>query len=182
MPQDGTEELRARFQREVSPLLDRLSARAMSLTHHKHDAEDLLQDTMLFAYKGFHSYREGTNLIAWLMRIMHNRWISQCRRQMVRPETSIGDFTDSQVPPTRVLASRSAESLAMEAMPDPDLHGALMGLQDDTRTVMFYVHFEDLSHKQIAQRLGVPAGTVMSRAHRGRQQLLSALGDFVRCA
>ena len=175
MPAEGNDDLRARFHREAVPLLGRMSARAMSLTHDVHDAEDLLQDTMLLAYRSFHSYQDGTNLKAWLMRIMHNRWISLCRRRMSRPEAVTADV--DSIPGSRAdtLAVRSAESAALDSMPDPEVHAALMTLQDDTRTVMFYSHFGDLSHAQIAHLLGVPAGTVMSRAHRGRTQLRSAL-------
>ncbi|PQE00432.1 RNA polymerase subunit sigma [Mycobacterium sp. EPG1] len=177
---EGTDELHARFLREAVPLADRLAARALSLTRDRHDAEDLLQETMLFAYNGFHSYQDGTNLRAWLMRIMHNRWVSQCRRRASRPETSVGDFTDDSW--GDAVAVPSAETSAMAAMFDGDLHTALMGLQDDTRTVVFYVYFADLPHQQVARLLGVPAGTVMSRAHRGRRQLRATLADLARRA
>lgn len=170
----GNDELHSRFQREAIPLLERLSLRALTLTRDKHDAEDLLQETMLFAYRGFHSYQEGTNLKAWLMRIMHNRWVSQCRRRGCRPaETSVGDL--AELPAAEVVAAPSAESVALDSISDAQVRTALLEVQEDARTVVYYAYFKDLSHNQIASLLGIPSGTVMSRAHRGRRQLRVAL-------
>jgi RNA polymerase sigma-70 factor, ECF subfamily len=170
----GDDELHARFQREAIPLLERLSLRALGLTRDRHDAEDLLQETMLFAYIGFHSYQEGTNLKAWLMRIMQNRWVSQCRRRGCRPaETSVRDY--AELPAADILVTPSAESVALDSISDAEVRAALLEVQEDVRTVVYYAYFEDLSHNQIASLLGIPSGTVMSRAHRGRRQLRAAL-------
>lgn len=168
-----------RFQRDAIPLTGRLAARAWELTRDKHDAEELLQDTMLLAYRGFGSYQQGTNLRAWLYRVMQNRWISQCRRRACRPAEVLTGSPDEEYAPATGrpggAAARAAEALALEVLLDPDLRAALLALDNDIRTVVYYAYFMDLPHKDIAQALGVPVGTVMSRLHRGRAALRVAL-------
>ena len=173
-------ELVERFQRDAIPLIGRLAARAWELTRDRHDAEELLQDTMLLAFRGFGSYQQDTNLRAWLYRVMQNRWISQCRRRACRPaEVLVGSPDEEHTPAVGrlgVAVARPAEALALEMLLDPHLRAALLALHDDVRTVVYYAYFMDLPHKDIAHALGVPVGTVMSRLHRGRAQLRGALG------
>src|SRR5262245_51699809 len=118
-------ELDARFVRDAVPLLDRLYTGALRLTHNKQDAEDLVQETMLRAYSGFHTFREGTNLKAWLYRVMHNTWINQYRKKLHRPtEVSVEDITD-QIFAADVLGApsrlRSAEVAVLESLPDHEI-------------------------------------------------------------
>lgn len=171
MPQDPDShaELTQRYQRDVIPLLPRLSGRARQLTRDPYDAEDLLQETMLLAFRGFHSYRPGTNLKAWLYQIMQNRWISANRSRSCRPnEVFMGTVDDEQL--------AGADDVVLELLIDTDLRAALMALDDGVRTAMFLAYCLDLPHKAIAQALNLPVGTVMSRLHRGRSQLRRAIG------
>lgn len=162
-------ELTERYQRDVIPLLPRLSGRARQLTRNPHDAEDLLQETMLLAYRGFHSYQPGSNLKAWLYQIMQNRWISQNRSRSCRPgEVFMSAFADDQLP--------AADDIVLELFVDNDLRTALMALDGGVRTVVFLAYYLDLPHKDIARAMNLPVGTVMSRLHRGRSQLRRAIG------
>jgi RNA polymerase sigma-70 factor (ECF subfamily) len=170
--------LAERFGRDVVPLMDQLFSRALHLTRDRQDAEDLLQETMLRAYLGFRSFRTGSNLAAWLYRILHNNWITNYRRQQRRPiEVAIENLTDRQS--TRATAAatgfRSAEVEALEALPDLEIRAALLSLSEQIRTVVYYADVEDLSYAQIAELMGTPQGTVTSRLHRGRRQLRELL-------
>ncbi|MDG4665607.1 sigma-70 family RNA polymerase sigma factor [Mycobacterium sp. 236(2023)] len=162
-------EVTERYQRDVIPLLPRLSGRARQLTRNPHDAEDLLQETMLLAYRGFHSFQPGTNLKAWLYQIMQNRWISQNRSRSCRPgEVFIGVFADDQ--------TSVSDDMVSELFVDTDLRTALMALDGGVRTVVFLAYYLDLPHKDIATAMNLPVGTVMSRLHRGRTQLRKTIG------
>lgn len=161
-------DLTEQYEREVIPLLPRLSGRARQLTHNPHDAEDLLQETMLLAYRGFHSYRPGTNLKAWLYQIMQNRWVSANRSRGCRPgEILVGTDGDQQ--------GSIADEVVSELFVDTDVRAALMALDDGVRAVVFLAYYLDLPHKDIALALDLPVGTVMSRLHRGRAQLRKAI-------
>jgi RNA polymerase sigma-70 factor (ECF subfamily) len=177
-------ELAARFEREAIPLLDPLFGGALRLTGNRHDAEDLLQETMLNAYTGFHRFREGTNLKAWLHRIMHNTWIDQYRKNQRRPaEVAIGDVTDGTLSIDVLHASpglRSAEVTALESLPDQEIKDALMTLPEEQRIAIYYADVEGLSYKEIGNITEAATGTVMSRLHRGRQRLRTALLTVAR--
>ncbi|AKS34183.1 sigma-70 family RNA polymerase sigma factor [Mycolicibacterium goodii] len=175
-PKDGPgTELSARFERDVVPLVDRLYGAALRLTADPQDAEDLVQETVLRAYLGFHTFREGSNLMAWLYRILHNTWINLYRKRRRRPmEVSMEGVTDHEVLRFR-HALRSAEVAALEALPDNEIREALMDLREQNRIVVYYADVEGLSYKQIAEITGTALGTVMSRLHRGRRQLRTAL-------
>jgi len=171
----------ARFERDAIPLLNRMSSGAMRLTHNEQDAQDLLQETMLHAYAGFHSFREGTNLKAWLYRIMRNSWINQYRRTARQPvAVSIEDIADRLLASNVMRASsgvRSAESVALELLPDPALRAAFMALHEESRMTVYYADVEGLTYKEIAATMDTSIGTVMSRLHRGRRRLRAALGQ-----
>jgi RNA polymerase sigma-70 factor (ECF subfamily) len=175
--------LSQRFERDVVPLLDPLFGGAMRLTGNKQDAEDLLQETMLHAYAGFHSFRAGSNLKAWLYRIMHNTWINDYRRKTRRPvEVSIERYDERRAAPGAIGAStalRSAEVAVLEKLPDRDIVDALMSLPEAQRIAIFYADVEGFSYKAIADIMNTSVGTVMSRLHRGRQRLRAALVDVV---
>ncbi|TQR88008.1 sigma-70 family RNA polymerase sigma factor [Mycobacterium hodleri] len=176
--------LHARFELEAIPLLGLLQRGAMRLTNNRQDAEDLLQDTMLLAYAGFGSFREGTNLTAWMFRIMQNAWISRYRKMQRRPpEVLIDYWTEStmvdEAPHVR-RSQRSAEAAALEQIPDERVLNALMALSEKFRMAVYYADVEGFRYKDIAYLTATPVGTVMSRVHRGRQLLrksLEELGD-----
>jgi len=172
-------EFAARFERDVTPLLDRLYARAVRLTRKKQDAEDLVQETMSRAYAGFHSFRDGTNHEAWLFRILHNTWISAYRKKKRRPvEVSIDHFTDHQLAGNALRANnamRSAEGAVLESLLDTEIKNALLALREAQRMAVYYADVEGFSYGEIGSIMNTPVGTVMSRLHRGRRQLRSAL-------
>jgi RNA polymerase sigma-70 factor (ECF subfamily) len=178
-----TATLHARFEREAIPLLGLLHRGAMRLTTNRQDAEDLLQDTMLLAYAGFGSFREGTNLTAWMFRIMQNAWISHYRKKYRRPPELLTDyFTESTMTDetSHVRRSqRSAEVAALERIPDNRVLNALMALSEEFRMAVYYADVEGFRYKEIAHRTGTPVGTITSRVHRGRQLLRKALEEPV---
>jgi RNA polymerase sigma-70 factor (ECF subfamily) len=178
-PPETDAELAARFQRDAIPLIDQLFGGALRLTRDRHDAEDLLQETMLKAYAGFRSFHNGTNLKAWLYRILTNTWINNYRKQQRRPvEFSVQDITDHQTADYAAhapTALRSAEVEALESLPDMEIKAALMGLREEVRMAVYYADVEGFSYPEIADIMNTPVGTVMSRLHRGRKQLRTLL-------
>jgi RNA polymerase sigma-70 factor (ECF subfamily) len=173
--------LAARFVRDVIPLGDQLLRRAARMTGNRADAEDLLQDTMLNAYAGFRSFQPGTNLKAWLFRIMSNTRITTYRATQHRPvEYLAGEFTDPQLFADGQRASvsvRSAEAEALQALPDDEIAHALKALPEQYRMVLHYAYAEGLGYQEIANVMNTPIGTVMSRLHRARRHLRLLLVD-----
>jgi RNA polymerase sigma-70 factor (ECF subfamily) len=170
--------LHARFEREAIPLLGSLRHGAMRLTNNRQDAEDLVQDAMLLAYAGFGSFRDGTNVKAWMFRIMYNAWINRYRKQRRRPpEVLVDYFTESRMlDQSRVGRSqRSAEVEALERIPDERVWNALMALREEYRMAVYYVDVEGFRYQDIANVMGTPVGTTMSRVHRGRRLLRKSL-------
>jgi RNA polymerase sigma-70 factor (ECF subfamily) len=178
------DELAARFERDVIPLLDTLFAGAMRMTVHRADAEDLVQETMVKAYAGFRSFQHGTNLIGWLLRIQSNAHIRNCRKRMRRPgETIPGTIRDWQLAAkhsARVL--RSAEVKVLESLPDTDIINALDALPEECRMAVYYADVEGLAYKEICDIMGTPLGTVVSRIQCGRSQLRVLLADLAATA
>lgn len=176
---ESDEELAQRFERDAMPLLDQLYGAALRMTRNPVDAEDLVQETYIKAFQGFRSYKPGTNLKAWLYRILTNAYINNYRKAQRRPaEYATDDITDSQIAETASHTSiglRSAEVEALEKLPDEEIRDALMSLKEDYRMVVYYADVEGLPYKEIAEIMGTPIGTVMSRLHRGRKQLRDAL-------
>ncbi len=176
---ESDEELAQRFERDAMPLLDQLYGAALRMTRNPADAEDLVQETYVKAFQGFRSYKPGTNLKAWLYRILTNAYINNYRKAQRRPaEYATDDITDSQIAETASHTSiglRSAEVEALEKVPDAEIRDALMSLKEDYRMVVYYADVEGLPYKEIAEIMGTPIGTVMSRLHRGRKQLRDAL-------
>ncbi|MDO4908660.1 MAG: sigma-70 family RNA polymerase sigma factor [Corynebacterium sp.] len=174
-------DLKERFQTEALPLLDTLYAGALRMTKNAADAEDLVQETYMKAFEKFDSFTEGTNLKAWLYRIMTNTYINHYRKAQRRPtETSAEEITDYQLLSTSSHESTGLESAEVEALkllPDTEIAEALNALSDDYRMVIYYSDIEGLPYKEIADILDVPLGTVMSRLHRGRKKLREALKE-----
>nr|WP_095660995.1 sigma-70 family RNA polymerase sigma factor [Corynebacterium glaucum] len=174
-------ERKARFTEEAMPLLDQLYGGALRMTRNPQDAEDLVQETYLKAYNAFDSFKPGTNLKAWLYRIMTNTYINSYRKKQRRPlVTSAEDVTDSQLYTSSSHDSTGLESAEVEAlklMPNSRISEALNALNEDYRMVVYYADVEGLAYKEIAEVMDIPLGTVMSRLHRGRKQLREMLKD-----
>ncbi|MGV0714777.1 sigma-70 family RNA polymerase sigma factor [Mycolicibacterium sp. XJ662] len=170
------EELAARFAREAEPLFDVLSRAARRLTRSHADADDLLQDTLLHAYSGFHTFEEGSNIRAWLFRILYNRWISTHRRKRSRPvEVSVDTFTDHDT------VHRSAEDEVLDTLPDNDIKAALAALPQSFKEAIYYADIQGYTYAETAKLLNVPMGTVMSRVSRARHRLRTALATDEPC-
>ncbi|WP_295623856.1 sigma-70 family RNA polymerase sigma factor [uncultured Corynebacterium sp.] len=177
-------ELAERFERDALPLLDQLYGGALRMTRNPADAEDLVQEAYIKAYQGFRSYKPGTNLKAWMYRILTNAYINNYRKAQRRPaEYATDDITDSQIAETASHTSaglRSAEVEAMALLPDEEIRAALMDLSEEYRMVVYYADVEGLPYKEIAEIMDTPIGTVMSRLHRGRKKLREALKDVAK--
>jgi RNA polymerase sigma-70 factor (ECF subfamily) len=179
--EESDEQLLDRFEKDALPLLDQLYGAALRMTRNPADAQDLVQDAYMKAYQAFGSYRPGTNLKAWMYRILTNTYINQYRKAQRRPkETSDEEVTDWQLADSASHTStglQSAEIEALKRIPDRRIQDALMELSDDYRMVVYYADVEQLPYKEIAEIMDTPIGTVMSRLHRGRKQLRAKLKD-----
>lgn len=164
--------LTAQFERDVLPLRSTLFRGARRLTLNDADADDLLQDTLLAAYRGYGTFTPGTNVQAWLFRIMHNRWINNFRRRQCRPtEVAMDSMAERDL-------ARSAEMEVLDGLPDNRIKAALAALPDAQRMVLYYTDIEGFAYAETAAILGIPVGTVMSRVSRGRRRLRVALADL----
>jgi RNA polymerase sigma-70 factor (ECF subfamily) len=175
----ATGELTATFVRDVTPLLGPLYRQALRMTRQHADAEDLLQDTMLKAYANFQTFQQGTNLSAWLYRILTNNYINGYRKRQRQPaQFPVEAITDHQLATHAqhtLTGLRSAEDEALEALPDDTLKSAMQELPEQFRMAVYYADVEGLASRQIAEIMGTPVGTVISRLHRGRRQLRDLL-------
>jgi RNA polymerase sigma-70 factor (ECF subfamily) len=170
----------ARFEQDVVPFLGQLYPAALRMTRNPTDAEDLVQETSAKAYAAFHQFRPGTNLRAWLHRILANTFINSYRKRRREPrQASSGDFQDWQVPADPLAPqARSAEAEALDRLADSEILRALRDLPEEFRVAVYLADIEGYAYKEIAEIMGTPIGTVMSRLHRGRGRLRDKLAAY----
>lgn len=170
------------FERDALKHLDQIYSAALRLTKNPSDAEDLVQETYAKAYAAFHQYSSGSNLKAWLYRILTNTYINTYRKAKREPLRSdsdeIEDWQLAKAASHHSVGLRSAEIEALESLGDDDVRAALAALPEDRRMVVYLADVEGFAYKEIAEIMGTPLGTVMSRLHRGRAQLKELLRDY----
>ena len=175
--------LRALFEAQAIPFMDQLYAAALRMTRNPADAGDLVQETFVKAYAAFAGFEQGTNLKAWLYRILTNTFINQYRKDQRAPyQNALEDLAEWQLGDAESLtqgrSARSAEAEAIDHLPDSDVKAALQAIPEDFRLAVYFADVEGFSYQEIADMMKTPVGTVMSRLHRGRRLLRELLADY----
>ncbi len=182
-PVDLTSDEKRRFQEDALPLLDSLYAGALRMTRNPADAEDLVQETMMRAYRAFDRFEAGTNLKAWLFRILTNAYINVYRKKQREPQKVSSDEVEDfdlyqELKNHDPRYTRSPESIVMDSLVDSDIIQALDDLPEQFRLAVVLSDIEDFSYAEMAEIMEVPLGTVMSRLHRGRKALQKRLWEL----
>ena len=181
---ESPEQRAERFERDALPYLDQLYGAALRMTRNPQDAEDLVQEAFAKAFAAFHQFKPGTNLKAWLYRILTNTFINSYRKKQREPQQQMTEeVEDWQLARAETHTSsglKSAEAEALERLPDSDVKDALQQLPDDFRMAVYLADVEGFAYKEIAEIMETPVGTVMSRLHRGRRMLRDLLSDYAR--
>jgi RNA polymerase sigma-70 factor (ECF subfamily) len=179
---ESVEERRARFERDAMQYVDQLYSAAMRMARNPADAEDLVQEAYTKAFSAFHQYKPGTNLKAWLYRILTNTYINLYRKRQREPLQSNSDtIEDWQLARAESHTSRglrSAEAEALDHLPDSDVKRALQAIPEEFRLAVYFADVEGFAYKEISDIMNTPIGTVMSRLHRGRKMLRDMLADY----
>lgn len=179
---ETTEERRVRFERDAMQYVDQLYSAAMRMARNPADAEDLVQEAYTKAFSAFHQYKPGTNLKAWLYRILTNTYINLYRKRQREPLQSNSDtIEDWQLARAESHTSsglRSAEAEALDHLPDSDVKRALQAIPEEFRLAVYFADVEGFAYKEISDIMNTPIGTVMSRLHRGRKMLRDMLADY----
>lgn len=172
------------FEEQALPFMDQLYAAALRMTRNPADAQDLVQETFVKAFAAFGQFQQGTNLKAWLYRILTNTFINTYRKRQREPyQGTIDELEDWQLGgavSTTASAHRSAEAEAIDHLPDSAVKDALQAIPEDFRMAVYFADVEGFSYQEIADIMRTPIGTVMSRLHRGRRMLRDRLTDYAR--
>jgi RNA polymerase sigma-70 factor, ECF subfamily len=180
-PDEPTRDRARRFEQDVVPIMGQLYPAALRMTRNASDAEDLVQETMAKAYTAFHQFQPGTNLRAWLHRIQANTFINGYRKLRRQPATTLGgDFQEDWQVSTDPLSppAPSAEAEALDRLADSEILSALRELPEEFRVAIYLADIEGYPYREIAEMMGTPLGTVMSRLHRGRGKLRHMLARY----
>ena len=182
----GDDELRSLFEQQALPFIDQLYAAGMRMTRNPADAQDLVQETYVKAFSAFRQFQQGTNLKAWLYRILTNTFINSYRKKQRDPyKNTIDDLEDWQLgeavsTTSASRVSRSAEAEAIDHLPDSTVKDALQSIPEDFRLAVYLADVEGFSYQEIADIMKTPVGTVMSRLHRGRRLLRDRLTGYAQ--
>ncbi len=179
---ESAEERRLRFERDAMQYVDQLYSAAMRMARNPADAEDLVQEAYTKAFSAFHQYKPGTNLKAWLYRILTNTYINLYRKRQREPLQSntdtIEDWQLARAGSHTSTGLRSAEVEALDHLPDSDVKRALQAIPEEFRLAVYFADVEGFAYKEISDIMNTPIGTVMSRLHRGRKMLRDMLADY----
>ena len=176
------DERRERFERDAMQYVDQLYSAAMRMARNPADAEDLVQEAYAKAFAAFHQYRPGTNLKAWLYRILTNTYINLYRKRQREPQQAgtdtVEDWQLARAESHTSTGLRSAEMEALDHLPDSDVKEALASIPEEFRLAVYFADVEGFAYKEISEIMSTPIGTVMSRLHRGRKMLRDRLADY----